>query len=85
MNAKSYTAPKPSKAQVRLIEALGDNHKVAQMVSEKMNLAKPLVRQAVGQWKVRGIPHAYRPVLIAEANRQGVAVPDEFQGMQGAA
>ncbi len=85
MSRNSYTAPKASKSQASFIDALGGNTKVARKVSERMGLRKPLNRSAVGQWKVRGIPYAYRAALTALALEEGVSVPDDLNGMPGAA
>jgi len=84
-SAKRYTAPKPSLAQKRFLDALGGNAKVAEAVSARLLMDKPLTPQAVAQWKVRGIPYGYRDTLLAVAEDKGVEAPADMGGMRGAA
>lgn len=69
-------APRPSPAQIQLIDDLGGPARVAAIVAARTGY--PLRPQAVSLWKRRGIPHGYRIHLVHEAVERGLAVPEGF-------
>lgn len=70
--------PAPSRAQVQLIDDLGGPVMVAELVTRRRRLRKPMTPQAISMWKTRGIPYRYRGILCQAAGEQGVAVPANF-------
>lgn len=76
--SKRPHSPSPSPAQCALLDALGGPKEIAAHVSASLNLLPCLKPQAVSNWRRRGIPYAYRPILQRMAKHAGISVPDEF-------
>lgn len=70
---------RPSAEQKKLIEDLGGSGAVSEILLKRTGFA--VTPQAVSLWKARGIPHAYRQDLAAEAEARGVVVPEGFLGL----
>lgn len=76
--SKRPHSPAPSNAQCALLDALGGPKDIAVQVSAILNLVPALKPQAVSNWRRRGIPYAYRPILQRMAKGAGISVPDDF-------
>lgn len=60
----------------KFIEALGGARRVSTIVAA--HTKRRLSPQAVSQWKIRGIPHKYRPTLGAVAAQRSIPLPPNF-------
>lgn len=76
--------PSPSQEQQALIEDLGGPTAVADEISKRLSLDRPLTPQAVSMWKKRGIPYCYRGMLCHMAGENAIAVPAHFLVGEGA-
>lgn len=77
---KVPSAPRPSAAQIKLIDDLGGPTAVARLINERLALEAPLRPQAASMWKRRGIPYRYRAALAIEAQARKLRVPHGFLG-----
>lgn len=76
--SKRPHSPTPSPSQCALIDALGGPKTIADKVSDTLNITPRLKPQAVSNWRRRGIPYAYRPILQRMARSAAVRLPDDF-------
>lgn len=72
--------PAASADHNRLLTSLGGCAAVARMLSQRMGIDPPITRQAVTNWRTRGIPFAYRATLAIYARELGKSVPPGFLG-----
>ncbi len=63
----------------KVITAAGGNKKLADCLTEKLGLKKPLTTMAISQWKVRGsVPSKYISALVEIGS--GRVVATDFLG-----
>lgn len=74
-------APRPSPAQVKLIDDLGGPKAVADAINERLSL--DLTGQAVSNWRTRGIPYCYRGTFVMLAQKTDISLPGDFFGIVG--
>jgi hypothetical protein len=61
----------------QFIIALGDTNRVAALTGQKLS--------TVSNWKIRGVPWRYRPMLATISRRKRIALPEGFLDPEEAA
>lgn len=80
--AESNYGPEVCEEHAKFIEDLGGPKAVADHLTERLNLIRPVTGPAVSNWKVRGIPYRYRGALVVMAqDKEDVSTPKDFFGI----